>query len=182
MSHQHIYLICSLPMLHFGAKAPFSFGRFLAMCEGLVSEEDLKVFESLNRGPLPAGERARGVNIQPALQKWQAFDTTLRNELAKIRASRRHIDPAKYLRNDGFAEPSIVNIAASAHRNPSPLAAEKMLDEARWRFLDELSAGHYFDIDILIIYALKLLILERWERINTADRLQVLEETLNTKL
>jgi hypothetical protein len=53
-----------------------------------------------------------------------------------------------------------------------------MLDEARWRMLEELCVGHYFDLDFLIIYALKLLILERWQRIRTADGGRLLEEVL----
>ena len=45
--------------------------------------------------------------------------------------------------------------------------------------MDELATGHYFDLDFLISYALKLLILERWERINSADKPRLLEEVLN---
>jgi len=56
--------------------------------------------------------------------------------------------------------------------------AEKSLDEARWKFLDELSFGHYFDLDILIVYVLKLLLLERWGKINTADKTKILEGAL----
>jgi len=32
-----------------------------------------------------------------------------------------------------------------------------------------LSMGHYFDLNFLIIYALKLGILERWARVDSAD-------------
>lgn len=66
----------------------------------------------------------------------------------------------------------------NAHRNPSILEAERMLDGERWCMLDELSLGHYFDIDFLIVYALKILILERWERIRTADSTGKLQEIL----
>ena len=33
--------------------------------------------------------------------------------------------------------------------------------DARWEKLDGLSVGHYFDIDWLVVYMLKLLVLER---------------------
>jgi Protein of unknown function (DUF2764). len=58
-------------------------------------------------------------------------------------------------------------LAASVH--PSPREGERILDEARWRFLEELAIGHYFDRDVLITYALRLKILERWERIGDAS-------------
>lgn len=47
---------------------------------------------------------------------------------------------------------------------------EKILDEARWQVLDDLGFGHYFDMDSLILYAYKLKILERWEKIYTQDK------------
>lgn len=180
MPSYYTYLISSLPMLHFGAKPPFSYERFLKMCRNFVPETDLKALEPLTLDPLPTGERVgvRGVVSQPTLEKWQAFDTALRNELVKIRAVKKHKDPAIYLRQDGSAELSVTHIALAATRNPSIVEAEKILDQDRWRFLDELSFGHYFDVDILIIYALKLLILERWDKIHTTDKAKILEEVL----
>jgi hypothetical protein len=173
----YVYLISSLPMLHFGAKPPFSSERFLKMCEELIPETDLKVLEPLTLDPLPIGERegVRGKCTIFTLARWFDFDTALRNELVKIRASRKHIDPAKYLRKDSLSEPSVAHAAMNAYRNTSILEAEKMLDQERWRFLDEISFGHYFDIDFLVIYALKLRILERWEKIDTFDKAQEVE-------
>ncbi|MFH0827465.1 MAG: DUF2764 family protein, partial [Candidatus Omnitrophota bacterium] len=79
---------------------------------------------------------------------------------------------------DGSTEPAISHLALNAHRSPSLLEGERMLDAERWRFLDELSLGHYFDLDFLIVYLLKLLILERWEKIRTADKEQFLDELI----
>ena len=160
----------SLPMLYFGAKPPFSFDRFLEMCEGVVSEEDINIVKLSTQIDSYHYEKA-----QPTLEKWHTFDTALRNELVKIRASRRKLDPLKYMRKDGYTDPSIAHIAVHAHRTPSILEAESILDEERWRFLDELNIGRYFDMDSLIVYANKLLIAERWERINTADKSEMIE-------
>jgi len=57
-----------------------------------------------------------------------------------------------------------------AYKTPSILEAEKTLDQARWEFLDSLSIGHYFDFNYLLSYLLKLKILERWDRIQRADK------------
>lgn len=169
----YTYLISSLPALVFGAEPPFSFGDFLKICQPLISESDFNILKTSSR----EGEYIYE-GIPPTLQKWREFDTTLRNELVKIRASRKKIDPAKYLRRDGYAESSISHAALNAYRNPSLLEAEKALDLARWRALEELCVGHYFDIDFLLIYAHKLLILQRWQRINSADKVQQLERLL----
>lgn len=173
MPDYYIYLISSLPMLHFGIKPVFSFEKFIEKCQGLIPDEDIK---SLKTALRPAGYYYDGSN--PVLRKWQAFDAALRNELAKIRAGRKKIDPVKYLREDGYAWPYLTHISINAHKNPSSLEAEKMLDQERWNFLDELAIGHYFDIEFLIIYAYKLAILEKWEKIMTADKKQLIEETL----
>lgn len=172
MPNFYVYLISSLPMLHFGAKPPFSFERFLETCRDKVPEADIGLLKLVQEGYAYAGS-------QPTLKKWRAFDTALRNELVKIRASRKHIEPLKYLRGDEYIEPYIAHIAMNAHRTPSILEAEKLLDQERWRALGELAVGHYFDLDFLIVYALELLILERWQRINTADKPRLLQEVLN---
>lgn len=160
MAEFYTYLISSLPMLHFGAKPPFSYEQFLLKCRELIPAKDFIILKDLISLD----------NQQAVIKEMRNFELLLRNELVKIRALRKKIDPAKFLRQDGYAGPSVYHAALAAYRNPSPLEGEKLLDEARWKFLDELSAGHYFDLSALIIYAYKLLILERWFNMNTADR------------
>ncbi len=159
-------------MLHFAAKPLLSFEKFLAACQGLIPEEDIGILglSSLNQG--------QGESALPVFKKWRAFDASLRNELAKIRALHRREGPLKYLRQEGYSEPSIAHTAMSALRNPSILEAERFLDSVRWQFLDELAVGHYFDLDCLVIYAHKLLLLEKWARIDSADKPALLEEVL----
>lgn len=172
MPSYYIYLLASLPMLHFGNKPPFSFERFLEICKDKISEDDINLIKLIREDYACAG-------LQPTLKKWHVFDTALRNELVKIRAGRKHLDPLKYTRGEDYIEAYISHIAMNAHRNPSILEAERALDQDRWRKLDELAVGRYFDLDVLIVYALKLLILERWERINSADKSLLLKEVLN---
>jgi len=172
MAGFYVYLISSLPMLHFGAKPPFSFERFLEICQDKISVEDIHLIEL-------AQEALAYTGGQPALKQWRAFDTALRNELVKIRAGSKHLDPLKYIRGQDYIEPYIARAAMNARRSPSILEAERLLDQERWHRLDELATGHYFDLDFLICYALKLLILARWERVDTADKFKLLNEVLN---
>ena len=58
----------------------------------------------------------------------------------------------------------------AAYKSTSILEAEKILDQARWEFLESLSFGHYFDFDLLLGYLLKLKILERWDKVQRADK------------
>jgi len=162
----YTYLISSLPVLNFGMKPPFSFERFLENCRNLISEEDFLLLSNL---PVTTDEYGKSVS-HPTIERWLAFDTTLRNELVKIRAHSRKTDEAKYLRDENLIDMAITNAAISGHRSASILEGEKILDEARWQALDDFGFGHYFDMDSLILYAYKLKILERWEKIYTQDK------------
>jgi hypothetical protein len=173
MSGYYPYLISTLPMLNFGMRPPFSGDKFLEICRQFIPEADI---EAIKKAVI-SGEYIT-TDIHPTLKKWQEFDTNLRNELVKIRCLHKHIAPEKYLRADGYVEAHIIHLATAAHRTPDILEAEKLLDQGRWYFLDALSLGHYFDFDFLLVYALKLLILERWDKIMTADKEAVLEEAL----
>jgi hypothetical protein len=52
-------------------------------------------------------------------------------------------------------------VARDAFAQDSPLQAEDILNRGRWMYLDELEAGHYFDIDRILVYALRLQLLAR---------------------
>jgi len=143
------------------------------LCRGVISDEDIELIK------LAAREKEFVyTGAQSTLRKWNAFEKSLRNELVKIRASRKHFPSHKYMRDPGYVEPFITRAAMSAHRSASLLTSEKLLDQRRWQVLDELSIGHYFDLDFLIIYAYKLLILEKWQKVRKADKEKILEEAL----
>lgn len=175
MSAYYTYFIASLPTLGFREKPPFSYAEFLNKGREFILARDLEALKKISSG----GEYALQDTSSDVLRRWNDFDILLRNALVKLRAARKYQSGDKYLRASQEEISSYAaHIALSAHKNPSLLEAEISLDEARWRFLDDLSFGHYFDRDFLIAYGLKLLILERWERINSADKTKLLEETL----
>jgi hypothetical protein len=174
MSGFYVYLISSLPVLRFGAAPHFSLEKFIQICRDLVPEEDLEILR------LSADIGRDFVYLGPleALRNWCDFNIALNNEIVKIRAGRKHIDSAKFLRPDGYFSSDAFHIAGAACRNPSLLEAESILDQARWNYLEEISLGHYFDLELLLIYLQKLLILERWQRINRADKPELLTSVL----
>jgi hypothetical protein len=174
MAEFYPYLITSLPTLHFGMKPPFSFEQFLETCHGFIPEKDYQVLSTLPQ-PEHYSEKDRK---HRSVERWIQSDTALRNEMVKSRAGRRHTDPATYLRPDTYTGPSFAPVVAAAELSPSILEGEKLLDQKRWNVLDELATAHYFDLDALIVYAYKLLILHRWKKIRSANASILLQETL----
>jgi len=177
MPRYYTYLISSLPMLHFGMKPPFTYEKFIQSCERFVSEKEAALLAGI---PHTIEYPYKGIT-ESTQDKWYEFDRDVRNELVRIRASRKKIDPLKYLRpDDGYVEPYITHIVLHAHRNPSVLETEKILDQERWNRLEDIAMGHFFDFDFLMVYAFKLLILLRWENIRLADKRSLLENAIKT--
>ncbi len=163
MASFYEYLISSLPMVLFGMKPPFTFEQFLLRCRELIPAEDFVVLQKCGDAKV-----LELMTEQLTLKRWIHFEKSLRNELVKLRANRAKIAPEKFLK-EGAEEPRLFHVAAASQRAQSLIEAEMLLDRERWQELDGLSTGHYFDLDALIIYGLKLQILLRWERINAAD-------------
>lgn len=174
MAELYPYLIASLPTLHFGMKPPFSFEEFLELCHRFIPEKDHHILRTL---PQPEDYSEKGRRPQ-FIERWIEFDTTLRNEMVKMRAGRLHTESASYLRPDTYTGPSLAPVVAAASMSPSLLEGERVLDETRWRVLDELARFHYFDLDALTSYAYKLLILHRWENIRSSDATLLLRKAL----
>jgi len=177
MPSYYTYLLSSLPALSFGAKPPISLGEFFDLCSRTIEPESLEELKNAVSNP---GWKLRNLSAE-ILGKWQYFDISLRNELARARAARVKKDPLKYSRPDICPAAEVTHIAMTAYRNKNIIETEKYLDLERWRFLDAQTALNYFDINALVGYALKLKILTRWDKINSADKSRVLRETLEKK-
>ena len=174
MADFYPYLIASLPMVHFGTRPPFSFERFLEKCRPFVPEKDFQLVSTLPR-PDDCGEITPR---HPAVRRWVEFDTALRNELVRIRATKKGIGPSAWQRPGGYSDGSLASAVVAATISPSVIDAERSLDELRWKALEHIATGHYLDLDFLITYAFQLLILERWEKIRRAEGSVLLERAL----
>ena len=166
MPAYYTYLISSLPMLNFSTQPPFSREDFFTKCQNLIPEKEWEIWRSVCQ------QDSYFLDAQSidSLKQWSNFEIALRNELVRARAGRRKIDPLKFLRLPDSPQGEISHLAMTAYRSISIWEAEKILDHARWNFLEALSFGHYFDFDYLLIYGLKLKILERWDKIQKADQ------------
>lgn len=131
------------------------------MASSHLSEKDL---EALRRARIDAPVELE--EDPPCVVSWQRFERGLRNELVRLRAAKKGRDPADYVRrdeagNDDSDRMGIAEAAREAYGEESPLSGEAALNRLRWAFLDELEVGHFFDLDRLIVYYLKLQILAR---------------------
>jgi hypothetical protein len=176
MPAYYTYLISSLPALSFLANPPFSLEDFFARCKNLIPDQELEILRKV------CGQEGYSLATQNAasLKRWADFEIALRNELMRARAGRKKTDPLKFLRLPDAPQAETIHLALAAYRSSSVLEAEKILDQARWNFLEDLSFGHYFDFDRLLIYGLKLKVLERWDKIQKADKEHLLNAAVDS--
>ena len=92
--------------------------------------------------------------------RWKSWESSLRNELVKLRTATLGVEAGKYLKNAEI-NTEAPGVARNAFKLESALASEEIINKARWDFLDELEVGHYFDLEKIIVYSLRLQILER---------------------
>jgi len=173
MTSLYTYLISSLPTLEFGGKLFFTRKEFLEKNHQLLSEDDRGLLEEIFKGEIYDYK-----GWQEDLLAYKEFEVGLRNELVKIRSVRKKIEVNKFFRGENLFDNSFYHIAMSAHHASNPLEAELILDRARWDFLEGLKLGHYFDLSCLLIYCLELMILERWDKINSGNAAELLEGAL----
>jgi len=135
-------------------KAPLTSESMLVFTRSFLSAKD---YMGLLKSTLE-GNEAPG--ICGAYSRWER---SLRNDLVTLRARKQNVDAGKYYRE---SEPvyGTEQIAIESIMIDSPLEAELYLNRHRWLKIDELAAGHMFDIEFIRSYRMKILILERHSR------------------
>jgi hypothetical protein len=122
----------------------------LLECRKWLSGKAMRILEGVSISDFTPNQ-----DDAPIIKIWKEFDLNLRKELALARNNvkqNRHEKPA----------PIAKIILEQAH----PLLMEQELERIRWSFLDSLEAGNFFDINFLVVYFLKVQILERLRMFN----------------
>lgn len=195
----YYFLVASLPLLTYEEREAQEPSEFLTMLEDHLTTADLAAVaaaridaplteeswsEDAVAPDVPGSAYARPSN--PVIAGWEAFERGLRNALVHLRSSAGHADPQEYIRLDAAGHEDsdrleIDEAAREAFNHDSPLSGEDVLNRARWSFLDDLEVGHYFDLERVIIYYLKLQILARrrlFTRAEGEERFRQIQETI----
>ena len=101
------------------------------------------------------------------LAAWVGAEVALRNALAGARAQALDLDVDAYVVAEDLADDhadfsTAVNEWSAA---PDPLAGLRAVDRARWAWLNEHEAWFTFGDDELAVYAARLMLLQRWQRL-----------------
>ncbi len=152
---QYYYLVASLPMLRPEEPPPLASLAFLELCREQASARDHALLARVG-----FDDPVSRPGDPPAWRDFAAWETALRDELAVQRAQRLGRDAAPFRRQAPF----IAGLAAAvkeALAAANPREGELLLDRRRWRRLDDIEPGTGFAAGRLVVYRLKLLLLER---------------------
>jgi hypothetical protein len=149
---QYYYTLAALPYLNFEDSPPISQEEFLEFCRGTLTEVDQQYLEGVTL--LSSEEECRG----ETLSKWHQWERSFRTELAKLRATKLGVE-AEGIPRIIPESLSVLETARGAMNESSPAAAELLILRAYWKVLEELEVNHFFDLEKLVVYFLKLQLL-----------------------
>jgi hypothetical protein len=162
MSHYY-YFAATLPSLQYGLAPAIPYEEFIERASRNLNPGDFAAVAGATLGLQADGsipESAAGVKL---LESYYRRELAVRNELVRLRAQRLHKQADAYLK-PGDADWESSRVALAAFGAETPLDGELTLEKERWNYLDGMSTNHFFDLDYLAAYALKLLSLTRRHR------------------
>ena len=145
MVNKYYYLVSSLPYLRFAQQPPMGKESFLRESNKWLKPHDMDILSAASINDFSIRQEDSSV-----IKQWKEFDLGLRTELALARNNTRH---------NRHEKPG--PLAKTALDAPNPLLMEQALEQIRWEFLDSLEWGNFFDLNFLVVYFLKIQILER---------------------
>ena len=142
---KYYYFVSQLPLLTFDKETYLTRIDFLAEASKWLSAKELDNLSSVDLNNFK-------VKLEDSflLKSYKEFEKGLRQSLVLIRRPQ-----------EARSGEQIEEEVKEATSLKSPLEVEKRLLYMRWKFLEGLSFGHYFDLEFLRAYYLKLQMLER---------------------
>ena len=148
---EYYYFAATLPMLTIGKPLPITYADFMEKAKDNLSKKDYRDLEKAVFSP--SAEDASN----PLVKEWQAYSTALNRVLAKERADRLGFTGYE---GDSGADKLLRDKVKDIVDNKDPLEGERALLSMYFDFLSSREGGSVFSSTALMIYALKLQIME----------------------
>lgn len=137
---------------------------------------------------------ALGVN-NSFIASWYRYNLNIKNVITAYTARRHSLDATKYIIGDGDVADALrlstardwgvsTNVELfdeliSLLENENLSEREKGLDRLRWRWLEENSFFSYFSIEQLFVFLQKVMIMERWTKLDKEHGQQLFRQLIN---
>ena len=148
---EYYYFAASLPMLRMDKDIPISYSEFMEKAKGYLSRRD---YNDLKLAVFSSGEEKASL---PIVREWQEFQNSLSKAICRIRAERLGFSGYE----DRNIDRNIESLARDIVENKNPLEGQKAILGLYFDFLSSRESGSPFSSASLMIYALKLQIMEK---------------------
>lgn len=147
----YYYLVSSLPMLSLDQDLPMPYSSFLSMCKSSMSQSD---YEEISKAKLSPEKGAKN----HLMRKWEDYLTSVSSTLKEERSRKLGWE---FEKGEYVADQTLKQRIHEAVFNKNPLDGEMEILALYFDFLDENTPFDGFSLEALMIYALKMQIIER---------------------
>lgn len=162
---KYYYLVAQLPFLQFDKKPKVARLEFLQEAKKWLNSRN---FINLVRASID--DFTPHIQDPGILKIYKNFEKTLKEELASIRKASKEAHDFKAF-----------EIVKARVLEGNPLEVEKKLLKLRWDFIETQEKEHYFDLEAVVLYFLKLQILERLFSFDKEKGLEVFDSLCEVK-
>lgn len=149
---EYYYFATTLPMLVMGKECPISYGEFLENAREYLSKRDYESLSSLSASSFPSEPQSR------IARDWKEYHDMIESLIVEERAASLGFDG--YGKSEG-ADKALRERIHSIVCDMDPLEAERAILSLYFDFLSSRTGGSPFSTETLMIYALKLQLMER---------------------
>ncbi len=157
---RYYYFVAQLPLLSVGKVPEIGMTDFLTEAKKWLTEDDMNAISNLdinNPEILPEDNKI--------VKKYKLFEKSLRDDILKYREAGR-------LKQDY----KTTLFSVSLIKDVDPLQAELNLANIRLTYIENLEFGHFFDIQYIVLYYLKLQLLSRLKLFNKEQGLEIFKQ------
>lgn len=156
MPSDFFYFLSSLPLLRFGVMPPLSYPEFLTFAQEKLTADESALLSNL--ALCPSAPPSLSV---PVIAEWEDWETFMRNSLVALRSKGNRSEAGKWQRGERGYFADTRRRLEEVLALPNAWEREQALDRLRWQKLNELQGVHFYDFTAVIIYAYRLLLLNR---------------------
>ncbi len=162
-------------MLVLGDAPPFSVEALREKASTILAQDDLAEFDCV-----AAGAIAQGLSLFSKV--WHRSETQIKNETARVRATRRSVEVQPYLKEHEGYSMAIAHGVADAYARSNPAERELFLDRLRWSLLDDIATQDSFGLSAVLVYVVKLQLAARWVQMEPDTGREQFEQILLAQL
>lgn len=155
-----VYLLCSLPSLNFAQVPPISLDEFYHDAEKQLSSKHFSMLERVDLRQMDSDEHGK-------LKDFAQLYQDLLGDITELRTAKTEKRPVR-----------LAHLPKSL-ADGNPLEREKQIMRWQWDRLDDLEAGNTFSLVNVLVYKLRLQILDRLQSMEPERGSQVFESVIN---